>query len=69
MLGRIVIGLVGLAWTLVTFLVIPVFVIENLGVRESLSRSASLFKGTWGENVAAQSDSVCSGSWPRCRSS
>ncbi len=53
-LGQIVIGMVGLAWTLVTFLVIPVFVIENLGVRESLSRSASLFKGTWGENVAAR---------------
>lgn len=53
-LGQIVIGLVGLAWTLVTFLVIPVFVIENVGVRESLSRSATLFKGTWGENVAAR---------------
>ena len=53
-IGQIVIGLVGLAWTLVTFLVIPVFVIENVGVREALSRSASLFKRTWGENVAAQ---------------
>lgn len=53
-LGQIVIGLVGLAWTLVTFLVIPVFVIEQVGVRESISRSASLFKRTWGENVAAR---------------
>ena len=53
-LGQIVIGIVGLAWTLVTFLVIPVFVVENVGVREALSRSASLFKRTWGENVAAQ---------------
>ncbi len=53
-LGRLVIGIVGLAWTLVTFLVIPVFVIENLGVRQSISRSANLFKRTWGENVAAQ---------------
>jgi hypothetical protein len=53
-LGQIVIGLVGLAWALVTFLVIPVFVIEQVGVRESISRSASLFKRTWGENVAAR---------------
>ncbi len=53
-LGRIVIGIVGLAWTLITFLVIPVFVIENVGVREALSRSGNLFKKTWGENVAAQ---------------
>jgi len=54
LLGRMVIGFVGLAWTLVTFLVIPVFVVEQVGVREALSRSASLFKRTWGENVAAQ---------------
>jgi hypothetical protein len=53
-LGQIVIGLVGLAWTLVTFLVIPVFVIEKVGVRESISRSANLFKRTWGENVVAR---------------
>jgi hypothetical protein len=53
-LGQIVIGIVGLAWTLVTFLVIPVFVVENVGVREAIRRSASLFKRTWGENVAAQ---------------
>jgi hypothetical protein len=53
-LGQIVIGIVGLAWTLVTFLVIPVFVVENVGVREAINRSASLFKRTWGENVAAQ---------------
>lgn len=53
-LGQIVIGIVGLAWTLVTFLVIPVYVVENVGVREALTRSANLFKRTWGENVAAQ---------------
>ncbi|MGI9648523.1 MAG: DUF6159 family protein [Acidimicrobiia bacterium] len=53
-IGQIVIGLVGLAWTLVTFLVIPVFVVENVGVREAISRSATLFKSTWGENVIAR---------------
>lgn len=53
-IGQIVIGIVGLAWTLVTFLVIPVFVVESVGVREAINRSASLFKRTWGENVAAQ---------------
>ena len=54
LLGRIVIGIIGLAWTLVTFLVIPVYVVENVGVREAITRSANLFKRTWGENVAAQ---------------
>ena len=54
LLGRIVIGLVGMAWTLVTFLVIPVFVVEDIGVVDSVKRSATLFKRTWGENVAAR---------------
>lgn len=54
LLGRIVIGLVGLAWTLVTFLVIPVYVVEDVGAVDSIKRSAQLFKRTWGENVAAQ---------------
>lgn len=50
-LGRIVIGLVGMAWTVVTFLVLPILVIEGTGVKDALSRSASTFKRTWGENV------------------
>jgi hypothetical protein len=50
-LGRIVIGLVGMAWTVVTFLVLPILVIEGTGVKDALTRSASTFKRTWGENV------------------
>lgn len=50
-IGRIVVGLVGLAWTLVTMLVLPILVIEQVGVKESVKRSASAFKRTWGENV------------------
>ena len=53
-LGRIVIGLVGLAWTLVTFLVLPIVVIEGESAVASIKKSANLFKRTWGENVAAQ---------------
>jgi hypothetical protein len=53
-LGRIVIGLAGVAWSLVTFLVIPVLVIEDVGVVDAVKRSGSMFKRTWGENVAAQ---------------
>ena len=50
-IGRIVVGLVGLAWTLVTMLVLPILVIEEVGVGDALKRSASAFKRTWGENV------------------
>ena len=52
--GRLVAGIAGIAWALVTFLVLPVLVIEGARVGESIRRSGSLFKKTWGENVAAQ---------------
>lgn len=50
-IGRIVVGLVGLAWTLVTFLVLPILVIEQVGVKDAFTRSVEAFKRTWGENV------------------
>jgi hypothetical protein len=50
-LGRIVIGIVGIAWTLVTYLVVPVLVLEGVPTGKAISRSTQLFKGTWGENV------------------
>jgi uncharacterized protein DUF6159 len=52
--GRLVAGLVGLAWNLVTFLTIPILVLEDLGVGAALRRSKDLFKKTWGENVVGQ---------------
>jgi hypothetical protein len=50
-IGAIVVSLIGLAWELVTWLAVPVLVIEGTGPIESLKRSAGLFKKTWGENV------------------
>lgn len=54
LLGRIVAGIAGVAWALVTFLVIPVLVIEDIGVGAAVKRSGAMFKRTWGENMAAQ---------------
>jgi hypothetical protein len=51
--GRIVGSLVGLAWSLVTFLVLPVLVVEQVGPIQAVKRSAELFKRTWGENMIA----------------
>lgn len=48
-LGRIVIAIVGVAWAVVTFFVVPVLLYEPLGVFASVKRSASLFKERWGE--------------------
>ncbi|UCC25064.1 MAG: hypothetical protein JSU98_15255 [Gemmatimonadales bacterium] len=49
--GRMVIGLVGMAWNLATFLVVPVLVTQNLGPVDAVKESATLFRRTWGEQV------------------
>lgn len=51
LLGRIVIGLVGMAWAAVTFLVLPIVVFENISVGQAIKRSALMLKQTWGENL------------------
>jgi hypothetical protein len=50
-LGRLAVGLVGMAWTLATYLTVPVLVTENIGPIEAVKKSAGLFKRTWGEQV------------------
>ena len=50
-LGGIVSSLVGLAWRLTTFLVLPVVMLEGAGVKAGVKRSVELFRRTWGENV------------------
>lgn len=52
--GRIVGGLVGVAWSLITFLVMPVLIFEGVGVKDAVKRSAHLFKERWGEQVIGQ---------------
>jgi hypothetical protein len=49
--GRIAAGVLGMAWNLITFFVIPVMIFESAGVIDSIKKSAALFKKTWGENV------------------
>jgi hypothetical protein len=49
--GRIIVGIVGAAWSLATFFVVPVLVLEDRSVRESFSRSVEVFRKTWGETV------------------
>ncbi|HYP19133.1 MAG TPA: DUF6159 family protein [Chloroflexia bacterium] len=51
--GKIVALVVNVAWNLVTFLVIPVLVVENVGPIEGIKRSTALLRKTWGEQVVA----------------
>ena len=54
---RIVAGLasfiIGIAWWIVTFFMIPMIVLERAGVMDSMGRSTELFKRTWGEDVTS----------------
>ncbi|MBI3716060.1 MAG: hypothetical protein HY255_08720 [Betaproteobacteria bacterium] len=53
-LGRIVAGLIGLGWTLATYLAVPVLVGQDIGPWQAVKESAGLLKRTWGENVIGQ---------------
>lgn len=50
-IGKIVVGLIGMAWNLATFLVVPVLVAEDVSPVDAVKRSMSLLKKTWGEQV------------------
>lgn len=51
-LGRIIISLIEFGWTIATFLVVPVLVVEGIGPIDAIKRSTSLLKQTWGEQLA-----------------
>jgi hypothetical protein len=53
-IGRIVMGFLGAAWTVLTFLTVPIVMFEDVGPINALKRSGTLFKQTWGENLIAQ---------------
>jgi hypothetical protein len=51
-IGRIVVGLIGMAWTLASFLVVPILVSRDVGPIDAIKESIDLLKRTWGENIA-----------------
>ena len=50
-IGRIVVSLIGLAWNLATYLVVPVLAAEDVGPVDAIKRSTELLKRTWGEQI------------------
>jgi len=53
-LGAIATSLVGAAWNVVTWLAIPIIIVEGVGPIVAIKRSVLLLKQTWGENLIAQ---------------
>lgn len=50
-LGRLFLGGLGVAWSLATFLVAPILVVEKVGPVQAILRSSSLLRNSWGEQV------------------
>lgn len=53
-IGKFIVGLIGAAWTVATFMVVPVLVHKDIGPLEAVKESALLLKQTWGENLIGQ---------------
>ena len=50
-IGRWIAGLLGLAFTVATFLTVPILVTQDIGPVAAVKQSAALLKRTWGENI------------------
>lgn len=51
--GAIVASVLGMAWSITTFFVIPVLVVEKTGPINAVKRSVAVMKKTWGESLGA----------------
>lgn len=51
--GQFVASLLGTAWTIATFFVVPVLVVERVGPLEAGKRSVAILRRTWGEAMTA----------------
>jgi Family of unknown function (DUF6159) len=60
--ARIGAFMVGLAWAVATYFVVPVLAVEGAGPITALSRSVELLKKTWGESLAGNFV-IEAGSW------
>jgi hypothetical protein len=52
-IGGLIVKAVGLAWSVATFLVVPVLVAEKKGPLEAVQESVQLLRKTWGEDLLA----------------
>lgn len=50
-LGRFIISIIGLAWNVGTYLVVPILAVEGVGPIEAVKRSVNYLKRTWGEQI------------------
>lgn len=51
--GRIVASLIGAAWSIATYFIVPVMIFEKVSLRDSVKKSTQLIAKTWGESLVA----------------
>jgi hypothetical protein len=49
--GAIISSIFGTAWTIITYFVVPVLVVEKVGPFEAIRRSMQILRRTWGESL------------------
>lgn len=52
--GQIIMGIIGFTWTMASFFVIPVLVMERESIGTSFKRSNQIIEETWGEGVTGE---------------
>lgn len=52
--GKIVVALLGAAWTVATYFVVPVLVVEKLGPIDAAKRSTEVIRKAWGESLVSK---------------
>lgn len=50
-IGAFVLRLIGMVWTIATFFVVPVLVVEGVGPIQAVKRSVAVLKKNWGETL------------------
>jgi uncharacterized protein DUF6159 len=51
LIGRLIMRIIGIVWTLACYFVVPVLAFEDLTPIDAVKRSSKLFRDTWGEKV------------------
>lgn len=51
LIGKIIIGFIGMSWNILTTFIVPVLVFEDLGTVDSIKRSGQLVRQRWGEGL------------------
>jgi hypothetical protein len=53
LIGKIITGLLGAAWSIATYFIVPVMIFEKRTLRDSVKQSTQLIAKTWGESLVA----------------